>query len=378
MKSTRFSKWLLLLGLVFQFKSLAAADAPAATQQSRPAVIALGQRLFNDPRLSANGQIACASCHQPDKQFSDGLPLALGIHGRKGTRNTPSLLDVGEQRTLFWDGRRESLEAQALDPLLNPAEHGLADEAALLRLLRTDPGYVDAFKTAFATPAEHAMQQPEAALVSTSNLALALAAFQRSLVSGPTAFDRFRSGDVTALEPAARRGWLLFSTTAQCIRCHSAEGARPLFTDHGFHSLAVGLHRIERKLPDLTQKLVKLHQDGRAFDREVLSDADLAELGRFAVTLNPPDIAKFKTPGLRNVALTAPYMHDGSVASLEEAVDLELYHRGAQNGLPLILTLQERADLVAFLRALNSSPTPPICGGKAVSSCGIVPRGVSF
>jgi cytochrome c peroxidase len=324
--------------------------------------IALGQRLFTDPRLSANGQVSCANCHQSAKQFSDGLPLAVGIHGRKGTRNTPSLLDVAQQRTLFWDGRRESLEAQALDPLLNPAEHGLPDEAAVLKRLRADRFYQRAFHVAFAvTP-----KQPAAELVTTANVAVALAAFQRTLVSGPTPFDRYQAGEVAALDPAARRGWQLFSTTAQCIRCHSTEGPRPLFTDHGFHSLAVGLHRIERKLTDLTQKLVHLHQqkrhqDGHAFDQAVLKDADMAELGRFAVTLNPADIAKFKTPGLRNVALTAPYMHDGSVDTLEEAVDLELYYRGAQDGRPLILTPAERADVVAFLKALSSE-------GAAVSA----------
>ena len=319
--------------------------------------MALGQRLFTDPRLSANGQVSCASCHQSAKQFSDGLPLAVGIHGRKGTRNTPSLLDVAQQRTLFWDGRRESLESQALDPLLNPAEHGLPDEAAVLKRLRADRSYQRAFHAAFAVNAK----QPSAELVTTANVAVALAAFQRSLVSGPTVFDRYQAGDASALQPAARRGWVLFSTTAQCIRCHSAESPRPLFTDHGFHSLAVGLHRIERKLPELTQKLFQLHQDGRAFDHAVLTDADMAELGRFAVTLNPADIAKFKTPGLRNVALTAPYMHDGSVATLEQAVDLELYYRGAQDGRPLILTPAERADLVAFLKALSSE-------GAAVSA----------
>jgi cytochrome c peroxidase len=341
-----------------------ASPSPAGLRNAE--VTSLGHRLFTDPRLSATGQVSCASCHQSAKQFSDGLPLAVGVHGRKGTRNTPSLLDVGQQRTLFWDGRRESLEAQALDPLLNPAEHGLPDEATLLQRLRADRSYQRAFQVAFGSGTQQRARQPAAEVVTAANVATALAAFQRTLVSGPTPFDRYQAGDVAALEPTARRGWVLFSTTAQCIRCHSAEGTRPLFTDHGFHSLAVGLHRIERKLPELTQKLVQLHQDGRAFDHAVLTDADMAELGRFAVTLNPADIAKFKTPGLRNVALTAPYMHDGSVATLEEAVDLELYYRGAQDGRPLILTPAERADLVAFLRALNSEV--PAVSAKGTSA----------
>lgn len=329
----------------------------------------LGERLFFDPRLSANGQVSCASCHQPTKQFSDGLPVAAGVMHRKGTRNTPSLLDAAEQRSLFWDGRRESLEAQALDPMLNPSEHGLADEAELLKHLRRDAKYAQEFQVAFGPEQEAAASaktngrtttiRPTSA-ITAERVAQALAAYQRTLVSGPTEFDRSQAGNPAAMEPAARRGWNLFSTTAQCARCHSVatEGQqrRPLFTDHDFHSLAVGLSQIERKLPALTARLAQLHQDGRAFDREVLSDPDMAELGRFAVTLNPADIGKFKTPGLRNVALTAPYMHNGSVQTLEEAVDLELYYRGAQDGRPLILTPQERADLVAFLRALSSEP----------------------
>ncbi len=316
----------------------------------------LGQRLFSDSRFSANTKVSCASCHRPELAFTDGLPKAAGVSAKQGTRNTPSLLDVADQRTLFWDGRRNTLEEQATDPLFNPIEHGLRDEAHLLSLLRADPHYPQAFRAAFGV---------EGSDIRLEHVARALAAFQRTLVSGPAPFDRHLQNDPSAMSPAARRGWELFSQRAQCTRCHVAEGPRPLFTDHGFHSLAIGLRRIERKLPELTQRLVALHRDGRVFDHEALADADIAELGRFAFTLDPADIGKFKTPGLRNVALTAPYMHDGSVATLEEAVDLELYYRGAQDGRPLILTPQERDDLVAFLKALTSdSPTPASPAGS--------------
>ena len=320
---------------------MAAEVEPQVAQQ-----VALGKRIFFDKRLSASGRIACASCHLPDKQFADGLPLAVGHKGLVGTRNTPSLLDVARQQTLFWDGRRTTLEEQALDPMVNPLEHALPSDAALLRLLRGDAQYVRGFRQAFGLPASQ---------ITVKEVARALAAYQRTLVSGTSAFDRFLAGDEAALDAAARRGWGLFSGAAQCVRCHTVQGERPLFTDHGFHSLSVGLSQVERKLPALTQQLVALQQAHRV-DGAVLSDADMAELGRFVMTLDPADLGKFKTPSLRNVSLTAPYMHNGSVPTLEAAVDLELYYRGAQGGRPLILTPQERADVVAFLRALQGQP----------------------
>ncbi|MEO7734981.1 MAG: hypothetical protein ABIY55_28765 [Kofleriaceae bacterium] len=158
---------------------------------------------------------------------------------------------------------------------------------------------------------------------------------------------------------------MVFEQRAHCTRCHlvATDGERPLFTDHEFHSLAVGFGKVERALPHLTERMVALRRDGRPLGREVLLDAELAELGRFAVTLDPRDLAAFKTPGLRNVALTAPYMHDGSVATLGEAVDLEVYSRGARDARPLILTPVERADLIAFLEELTSEHDAAERGG---------------
>jgi cytochrome c peroxidase len=155
---------------------------------------------------------------------------------------------------------------------------------------------------------------------------------------------------------AARQGWVVFDQKAHCTRCHvvaSGEGP-PLFTDHGFHSLAVGFSKVERRLPELTARLVALRRDEGPLGGGVLDDSDLAELGRFVVTLDPHDLAAFKTPSLRNVALTAPYMHDGSVTTLADAVDLEVYGRGARDERPLILTPAEHVDLIAFLEALTS------------------------
>jgi len=316
-------------------------------------VVALGRMLFFDPSLSADGQVSCARCHKPELAYSDGLGRAAGVAGRQGRRNTPSLLNVGRQRSLFWDGRRVQLEDQALDPLLNDVEHGLRDEAQLLGKLRADARYAPMVQTAYGVPVSQ---------VTVQHVTQALAAFERTLVSGPSPFDRFLAGQRDAMPSAARQGWVVFDQQAHCTRCHvvaTADAQPPLFTDHQFHSLAVGFSKVERKLPQLTARLVALRRDGRPLGRDVLMDADLAELGRFAVTLDPHDLAAFKTPGLCNVALTAPYMHDGSVSTLAEAVDLEVYHRGAHDDRPVILTPAERADLVAFLQALTAEAARP-------------------
>lgn len=313
--------------------------------------VALGRTLFFDRALSTDGTVACASCHRPERAYSDGLAHAAGVSGRVGTRNAPSLVDVGRQRSLFWDGRRRRLETQALDPLFNEVEHGLAGEAALLSTLRASPSYPAAFAAAFGGAAGDAITAPR--------VAEALAAFERTLVSTPSAFDRFRAGDGAALSPAARRGWVVFDQQARCTRCHVAssdDGRLPVFTDHAFHSLSIGFSQVERQLPALTARLTELRKGDAPLGREILLNRELAELGRFAVTLDPRDLAAFKTPGLRNVALTAPYMHDGSVATLGEAVDLEVYSRDAHEQKPMILTPAERSDLIAFLESLTSEP----------------------
>jgi cytochrome c peroxidase len=337
------------------------APASSLAVEGQDTVIEVGRRLFFDAHLSADEKVSCATCHRPELAFQDGRAVAQGVAGRLGTRNTPSLLDVARQTTLFWDGRRDSLQTQARDPLLNPVEHGLASEADLLSRIRRDAAHTRDFQSAWGVkPAD----------ITVEHVSAALAAFQRTLVSGVTPFDRFRANDKAAMSGAAQRGWQLFRGAAQCARCHvPSDDAAPLFTDQRFHSLAVGLRAVERKLPALTARLVKLRSDGRAFDHAMLTDPDIAALGRFALTLDPADIGKFKTPGLRNVALTAPYMHDGSVPSLAEAVDHEIYYRGTQDGRPLILTPAEREDLLAFLHALTSDPTvsagPPIRGSSA-------------
>lgn len=321
---------------------------PAGTEVPSPARIALGKKLFFDPRLSGDGSVSCASCHQPERAFSDGLAVAKGIGQRLGTRNTPSLLNVAFNQSQFWDGRRPDLESQAIDPLFNPREHGLRDAQAMLAILRREPGYASAFRDAFPASADP---------IAIERVAQALAGFERTLLAGNSPFDRyFFKGEKAALSPAAARGLALFRNDAQCVTCHVIGAAHALFTDDKFHSLGMGLRRLGPDLARITLRLVGARERGASVDQTVLTDEEIAALGRFAVTLEPADIGKFRTPSLRNVAQTAPYMHDGSVATLEEAVDLELYYRSTQADRPLILTPLEKGDLVEFLKSLTSAP----------------------
>jgi cytochrome c peroxidase len=272
--------------------------------------------------------------------------VAQGIDGQQGTRNTPSLLNVAYNLTEFWDGRRPSLESQALDPMTNPLEHGLKDDTELINRIRSDPTYMAEFHAAFGTAG---------ASITSNQVAKALASYERTLLAGDSPFDRFQYSHVpSALDLSAQRGLALFRGTTQCSTCHAMDKEAALFTDNQFHSVNVGLPRIASKLAAVTSRLVTVRTSGALIDATILSDPEVAELGRFVVTLDPADIGKFRTPSLRNVALTAPYMHDGSVATLDEAVERELYEHSSQSGRPLILTPNEKADLVAFLNSLTS------------------------
>lgn len=320
-----------------------------STNPQTPAKITLGKTLFNDKHLSGDGSISCASCHQAQKAFSDGLPLAKGIGGRIGSRNTPSLLNAAYQTSQFWDGRRVSLEEQVKDPLINPREHGLTDHDQVLRIIQADARYPRDFQRTFGIHPGH---------LTIDHVAQALAAFLRTLVAGNSPFDRFQyGGQRHALSEPARRGLALFRGRAQCATCHAIGAEYALFTDNGFHRLGVGFPKIEPRLAEMVLSVAK--ERGQTRDQAIISDGEMAELGRFMVTFNPADIGRFKTPSLRNVANTAPYMHDGSVPTLLEAVEREIYYRGIEAGRPLILTPPEKSDLVDFLKSLSSEALPP-------------------
>lgn len=276
------------------------------------AKVELGRQLFFDPILSSDGSRSCASCHQPGRYFADGRRVPVGIHDRRGSRNVPTLLNVAYGRSFFWDGRAATLEEQVLEPIQAPSELG-SDLSELVGRLEGRPDLRAAFRDAFRYGA-----------VSPRNLARALASYLRTLRSGDAPIDRYLAGDTTALSTAARRGFRLFVGRANCGVCHLA----PLFTDHRFHNTGVSWG----------------------------SD----DPGRAAVTGRDEDRGAFKTPGLRNVAHTAPYMHDGSLATLEKVI--EHYDGGGTSNPyldeeiePLGLSDAEKRELIAFLRALTGS-----------------------
>lgn len=277
---------------------------------STPAKVALGKRLFFDPRLSGDGKQSCASCHIPALGWADGRTTGVGFEGKSLPRNTPTVLNSAHYESMFWDGRAGSLEEQALGPLYNPDEMNTTPEQ-LAETLASAADYRQPFKEAFGT-------EP-----SIDGTAKALAAFQRSLSTTNSPFDRWVRGESDAMTPQAKRGLKLFMGKADCTACHKG----PTLSDDKFHNIGV---------PGSGSK----------------------DLGRFAVTRNPEDWGAFRTPGLRNVALTAPYMHDGSQKTLRETVKhYEDFDPHFTNLDPLVekhhLTEAEIDDLVAFLEALT-------------------------
>lgn len=312
--------------------------------EAKDALVALGRQLFVDPRLSADGQTRCSSCHNPAYAYSDGRTVSRGAFGRLGTRNTPSLLTVTMESSLFWDGRRQRLEDAVLDPFEHPLELGLPDDPTLQTRLQT-PVYREAFARAFGTS--------ENAAPTREQIGQALAAYVRALPRPVTAFDQYEAGDKTALTHDAQEGLRLFAGKGGCAGCHRLGGSLAEFSDGGFHATGTGLQTIANRLPQLSAEVEQQSMDPTFIGRAVAARRDWAEMGRFVVTHAPGDMGLFRTPSLRYVADTAPYMHDGSVRTLEAAVDQEIYWRGLTSGKPLALTVNERAELIAFLRALS-------------------------
>ncbi len=321
------------------------------------AKIRLGERLFHDARFSADGKVSCATCHDSRKAFTDNLPVSRGFMGKTGTRNAPTVLNAAYMETLFWDGREPDLEGQSKQPFINPVEGGLRNHEPILATIRQDEAYRKAFREVFGvSPTD----------ISMDHVAKAIASFERTLVSGNSPFDRWRyGGEKDAMTPQQLRGFRLFTGKARCVSCHVVEQTQALFTDNRFHNIGVGFKRIQGKEMQTAAAFLKAKRAGADVDKTVLTQANMSELGRFAVTENLTEVGAFKTPTLRNVELTAPYMHDGSLETLEEVV--EFYNNGGRlkptdplspflsGGIrPLDLTDEEKADLVAFLKALTS------------------------
>ena len=321
--------------------------------------VELGRTLFFDRRLSSDNTISCASCHIPQMAFTDGRPVSMGVDLREGERNTPTIINRAFSREQFWDGRASSLEEQSKAPLINPKEMGMASHEEVVNKVREIKGYVSWFNRVFGRD------------VNSDDLAKAIAAFERTVVSGNSRFDKFREGHQDIFNQSEKRGLVLFEGKARCSQCHSG----PNFTDEKYHNLGVDW------------------------------GATFVDVGRYIVTNNEQDIGAFKTPTLREVAHTSPYMHNGAFATLEDTIDfyikggianpfldvemrrpnrtleqmLEFYEKErTQKGSPqesekrslpeielvkLDLTEQDKVDLVAFLRTMSGQGwqhiTPP-------------------
>lgn len=278
--------------------------------------ISLGKKLFFDPILSKNNSVSCASCHKPQHFFADTVDLSIGIFNQKAARNTPSAMNMAARSTFFWDGRAQTLEEQALGPITNPLEMGMTLELLESKLNKSD-FYVQAFQKIYK-------QKPN-----RQNIAKALAAFEKTLETAGSPFDAYMRGDTTAISASARRGHELFVGKGRCFDCHFS----PDFTGDEFKNIGT------------------------------FNGRDWNDSGRFKFTRNVEDIGKFKVPGLRNVAKTFPYMHNGKMKTLEEVVSFyaepERFVSGAKYkdsvavAIPK-LTKQEQKDLVEFLESLTS------------------------
>jgi cytochrome c peroxidase len=313
------------------------------------AKVALGEKLYFEQRLSTDGTVACVTCHDPAHGFADprGAATSAGVGGQLGTRNAPTVLNAAFLASQFWDGRAATLEEQAVQPLVNPIEHGFASQADVIAKLRALPEYGPLFQAAFGT-----------ADVTTERVGQAIASFERTLLSLDAPIDRYLGGDASAIPESARRGWELYNGKARCNTCHGRIDVIPLFTDDLFHNIGVGVTRID--FDAVARKAAAAIEGGQSVDELALTNAEASELGRFLVTKEPKDLGAFKTPQLRNVALTAPYMHDGSEKTLRDVI--AFYDRGGNDNpyldggmRPLGLTEAEQADLVAVLETFTSS-----------------------
>jgi cytochrome c peroxidase len=314
----------------------------------RPEAIALGQKLFKEKRLSSDGTVSCDTCHDVDRGFTDHRAddaTSAGVGGKHGARNSPTALNAMFHASQFWDGRAATLEDQAKLPILNPVEMGQKDPADVVAAVRAVPEYAQAFKSIYGREATY------------DDVASAIAAYERTLYSGNSPFDRFLAGDVHAIDASAQRGWALFNGKGRCASCHEFNAVNPLFSDQKFHNIGIAAH--DRNFADLARKAVPLieHMNANQID-ELALQPDYSELGRFLITKNEADIGAFKTETLRDIGITGPYMHDGSLTTLWDVMDH--YNKG---GIPnpyldggmqrLGLTESEIDDLVAFLFTLT-------------------------
>jgi cytochrome c peroxidase len=313
-----------------------------------PDRIALGRKLYFDTRLSKDGTLACATCHDVSRGFSDHRSVSEGIGDHLGKRSAPTTMNAALLQTQFWDGRAPSLEEQAKLPILNPIEMGHPDADSAMASVKTDPSYGAMFQKAYGRAPNY------------DDLGRAIASFERTLIFLDAPFDRFVAGDAKAMSPAAQRGLDLFNGKARCVSCHMMNSSNPLGTDNLFHNIGVSARTKNfEALAGQALSVLSKNDDPKALDKLAI-ETDMSELGRFLVTRNRGDIGAFKTEQVRNVGLTGPYMHDGSLKTLWDVVDH--YNKGGETNAfldggiePLNLTENEINDVVAFLFALTDT-----------------------
>jgi cytochrome c peroxidase len=316
-----------------------------------PEKIALGQKLFFDGRLSADGTVACGTCHDPARAFTDGRPVSIGIHGRAGQRNAPTILNALFNKTQFWDGRVNTLEEQAALPIVNTVEMGQPSLDAAVARIAAIGEYRRAFRSAFGRPPNG------------PDLLRAIASYERTQLAFDSPFDHYISGDKHAIDASATRGWIVFNTRGRCNKCHAlTEDKRDTsnFTDNEYHNIGIGI--VRHNVVALARQAEQLINSGdsAAIDNAAIQ-TEMSALGRFLISKKEADIAAFKTPNLRNVLVTGPYFHDGSQETLWDVVD----HYNKGDGLhnpyldediqPLALKEADIDDVVAFLGSLTSS-----------------------
>ena len=322
---------------------------PADNPQT-PEKISLGQRLFFDRRLSADGTVSCSTCHDPALAFTDRRPTSVGIKGRVGQRNAPTVLNALYNKTQFWDGRVNTLEEQAALPIVNSVEMGHANLDAAVAQIGAVEEYQQAFRAVFGRPPNG------------PDLVRAIASYERTQLSFDSPFDHFIAGDKNAIDDSAKHGWELFNTQARCNKCHALTDTQRDVTnliDNDFHN--IGILAVRHNVVPLARQAEQLINSGdaSAIDRAAIQ-TDMSALGRFLITKQQKDIASFKTPNIRNVLVTGPYFHDGSQETLWDVVDHYNKGAGLQNPYldediqPLALSESDIDDLVAFMASLTS------------------------
>lgn len=316
----------------------------------------LGTRLFYDTRLSKDNKISCASCHQPNYTFADNLKTAKGISNKLGARNTPTLFNVAFYDFFGWDGGSSKLEDQVIKPITNPVEMGLESHEDVVMVINSDDEYIKSFSEVFKISANE---------INIQHIGHALASHVRNLRGGNSKFDRWYFKKEQTLSEQEIKGFEVFKNKGRCIVCHKIEENHALFTDNLFHNNGVGISQFTPKsINAFAEKFILFENENHTGKSLNATPSDFSDLGRFLVTKNIDDIGAFRTPSLRNVSLTPPYMHDGSIDTIEEVV--QFYNDGGQISgqktppylsekiKKLNLTDSEKNNLVLFLKTLNS------------------------